>query len=437
MSGREVPYDDAAEAALLGAMLLSTTAIERGEALLQASDFYRPAHQHVFDAIVSLWHEGHPADAVTVCDVLRQRSLLDAIGGPATLVTLQTNCPSTSNAKRYAQIVLDHAQLRRVLALTSEIAERAYDRQGDPGELIDELVNAAHSIEAEIPQEMPDDLSTLDAFLTRPEETRAPWIVPGLIRRGWRVMVVAGEGAGKTTLFRQIAIGAAGGIHPMWHEPIEPVKCLVVDLENPEESIDLVCAPIMETVQHRVGEQWREDRLWLWHRPGGIDLRTRRDRISLENVIQKVRPDLVCIGPLYKSYRSTAKEGGDEIAAGEVQNIFDDLRTRYGFGLLIEHHPPHGEKRSREMRPHGSSLWLRWPEIGIGLEPVKDRHGSYELSRWRGDRLPNMWPLRIDRSAGAWPWSGIWPDGTFDRGQLRMWAGEDGWDEDDDDAERF
>lgn len=425
MSERVPPSDITAEKALLGAMLLSASALERAEAILTPGDFYLPANGLIFEAMIELWRDGNPSDPVTVCDALTRKGLLETVGGAPALIRLQMDCPSTSNAKRYAQVVLEMAQYRRVISAASDALDAGYAMRGDPGELVESLGKTLHGLEADMPQEIPDDLSTLASFLSRPADQRAPWVVPGIIRRGWRAMVVAGEGAGKTTLFRQIAIGAAAGIHPFWQEPIEPVRCLVLDCENPEESIDMVCTPMMDAMRLRVGEAFDEDRLWLWHRPGGIDLRTRRDRLSLENVLQKVRPDLVCVGPLYKTYRYTAKEGGDEIAAGEVQNVFDDLRTRYGFGLLIEHHPPHGERRSREMRPHGSSLWLRWPEIGIGLEPVKDRHGSFQLTRWRGDRLPNMWPLQIDRSLGAWPWSGVWPDGTFDRDQLRLWSGDE------------
>jgi replicative DNA helicase len=89
-------------------------------------DFYKPAYGHVFDAITSLYAVGEPADPVTVSDELRRAGLLDAIGGPAVLVTLQNNTPATSNAARYAHIVEEHALLRRLIGVAGEIAEMGY-----------------------------------------------------------------------------------------------------------------------------------------------------------------------------------------------------------------------------------------------------------------------------------------------------------------------
>ena len=93
-----------------------------------AEDFYKPAHGHVFDAILTLHGQGEPADPVTVADELRRAGLLDAIGGPATLVSLQAGTPATSNAASYAKIVEEHALLRRLIAVAGEIAEIGYTR---------------------------------------------------------------------------------------------------------------------------------------------------------------------------------------------------------------------------------------------------------------------------------------------------------------------
>jgi replicative DNA helicase len=95
---RVLPNDLQAEESLLGAMLLSRDAIAAATEILGADDFYKPAHGHIFDAITTLNAAGEPADPVTVADELRRAGLLDAIGGPATLVTLQAGTPATSNA---------------------------------------------------------------------------------------------------------------------------------------------------------------------------------------------------------------------------------------------------------------------------------------------------------------------------------------------------
>lgn len=62
----------------------------------------------------------------------------------------------------------------------------------------------------------------------------------------------------------------------------------------------------------------------------------------------------------------------------------------------------------REMRPYGSSLFLRWPEIGIGLKPDGEQ-GDLWVGRWRGDRLENNWPDKLVRGQ-IWPWVGRWDE---------------------------
>ena len=120
-AGRVPPHNLQAEESLLGAMLLSKEAVSIASETLSADNFYKPAHAHIFDAITSLSAAGEPADPVTVAEELSRAGLLDAIGGPATLVTLQAATPAVSSASRYARIIEEHALLRRLIGVAGEI----------------------------------------------------------------------------------------------------------------------------------------------------------------------------------------------------------------------------------------------------------------------------------------------------------------------------
>ncbi len=135
--GRVPPNNLQAEESLLGAMLLSKDAIAVASERLRADDFYKPAHGHIYDAITSLNGAGEPADPVTVADELRRAGLLDAIGGPAILVSLQASTPATSNAGRYAKIIEEHSLLRRLIGVAGEIAEIGYDLPEDVAKAVD------------------------------------------------------------------------------------------------------------------------------------------------------------------------------------------------------------------------------------------------------------------------------------------------------------
>jgi replicative DNA helicase len=136
-SGRVPPHNLQAEESLLGAMLLSKDAIAVASEVVSASDFYKPAHGHIFDAITNLSAAGEPADPVTVAEELRRAGVLDAIGGPATLVHLQASTPATSNAQRYARIVEEHALLRKLIGVAGDIAEMGYGLPDDVAKVVD------------------------------------------------------------------------------------------------------------------------------------------------------------------------------------------------------------------------------------------------------------------------------------------------------------
>jgi len=118
-------------------MLLSRDAIAAAAETCVPADFYKPAHGHVYEAILSLWQRGEPADPVTVADELTRADLLEAIGGPAILISLQANTPATTNAPRYARIVEEHALLRRLIRVAGDIAETGYSVPEDVTAAVD------------------------------------------------------------------------------------------------------------------------------------------------------------------------------------------------------------------------------------------------------------------------------------------------------------
>ncbi|HET6811691.1 MAG TPA: replicative DNA helicase [Acidimicrobiales bacterium] len=146
--GRTPPHDLQAEESLLGAMLLSRDAVSVALEQCDTADFYKPAHGHVFDAIGALYTRGEPVDPVTVADELRRAGLLDLIGGPEVLIRLQAATPATSNAGRYARIVNDHALLRRLIGVATDISDMGYDVP----ENVDEAIDRAESMVFEVGQ---------------------------------------------------------------------------------------------------------------------------------------------------------------------------------------------------------------------------------------------------------------------------------------------
>ena len=141
--GRQPPQDMVAEQSVLGGMLLSKDAIADVLERLRPGDFYKPAHQNVYDAILDLYGRGEPADAVTVAAELDRRGMLRRIGGAPYLHTLISTVPTAANAGYYAGIVAEKALLRRLVEAGTRVVQYGY--AGAEGADVAEIVDRAQA----------------------------------------------------------------------------------------------------------------------------------------------------------------------------------------------------------------------------------------------------------------------------------------------------
>jgi replicative DNA helicase len=135
---RTPPQDLAAEQCVLGAMMLSKDAIADVSETIRDTDFYRPAHEIVFDAITDLYARGEPADAITVAAELTKRGEMARIGGAPYLHTLVASVPLAANAGYYAHIVREKAILRRLVEAGTKIVQIGYAGEGEVDDVVDQ-----------------------------------------------------------------------------------------------------------------------------------------------------------------------------------------------------------------------------------------------------------------------------------------------------------
>ncbi|GIH98046.1 replicative DNA helicase [Planobispora takensis] len=139
---RTPPNNIEAEQSVLGGMLLSKDAIADVVEIVRSDDFYRPAHQLVFEIVTELYGRGDPADAVTVFSELQKRGEVARVGGAAYLHTLTAVVPTAANAGYYARIVREQAILRRLIEAGTRIVSYGY---GGQDEEVDDLVDRAQA----------------------------------------------------------------------------------------------------------------------------------------------------------------------------------------------------------------------------------------------------------------------------------------------------
>ncbi|HET7577827.1 MAG TPA: replicative DNA helicase [Bacillales bacterium] len=135
---RTPPQNMEAEQAVLGAIFLRPEAITLASERLLPEDFYRAAHQRIFDVMLVLSEKSEPIDLVTVTSELQDRKLLEEIGGVTYLSDLANSSPTAANIEYYSRIVEEKSLLRRLIRTATDIVSDGYAREEEVDVILDE-----------------------------------------------------------------------------------------------------------------------------------------------------------------------------------------------------------------------------------------------------------------------------------------------------------
>src|SRR5439155_16690700 len=126
-----------AERSVLASMLLGNEAVGRAVEQIDASVFYRTAHQRIFEALVALYNRNERADSITVTEELRKRGDLEAVGGAATIAQILEYATTTANLDEHIKIVASKAVLRLLIRAAQEIQEESFAAAAETGDILD------------------------------------------------------------------------------------------------------------------------------------------------------------------------------------------------------------------------------------------------------------------------------------------------------------
>lgn len=380
--GRVPPHNLAAEESTIGAALLSATAATTIVERLEASDYYKPAHQHTFQAIRRIVAAGAHVDIVTVSDELRRAGVLADIGGPDYLHQLQNATPAISAAGNYAKIVRDCALLRRMLYAAADISDAAYSND-EPGEAV---ARAQVALVALARDGDPDGGSTLDVadlaalletdlepesgtFLTRTDGT-------SLLYAGKMHVFQAEPSSGKSWI----------SLH---------VVREVLDMGGSAVYLDFEDTPtgILRRLQNLgCSSDAMRERL-VYARPVGRY--GTAERLQIERILDRLNPDLVVIDGVGESL---SRNGLSEDKADDVLRWFDlfprPIAETGAAVLMIDHVAKDPEQRGRWARGSGAKLgavdgasfqvkvitpFSRHRAGAVKLVVAKDRPGQFSI----------------------------------------------------------
>lgn len=417
------PRELDAERSVLAAALQHPDALRVLLAGLTPADYYQPAHALIHAAVAEVAGEGLRPDPTSVLAAVRRIGDRTGTAQALTVLTgIVTDAGATgSNAEHYVALIRDAATRRALIESCSRIVQRAHD----PSEDVDDLADGAVADLTVVRDSgvMLDDVETptVDEFLAGP--VTYDWVVRGLLERRDRLILTGGEGGGKSTLMRQLAVCAAAGVHPFNHRDVEPCRVLLVDCENGRVHTRRTLGPLVETARNVTGRPLRGS-LHVELQPQGINLATPQGRRFLLGKVERYRPDVLIVGPIYKLHAGNVN---DEELARRMTQVIDEAReVAGGCCVLMEAHSPHASgpatrngPAERPLRPAGASLFMRWPEFGFGLRRLvlseKEEAAARQagtlgerltaVEAWRGPRDERSWPTTIQQGPrGSWPW---------------------------------
>lgn len=211
------PQDELAEQSVLGAMLLSKDAIADVVDKLVVDDFYKPIHNIIFDAILTLYASGEPADTITVAAQLEKTGELLKVGGAPYLHTLAAGVPTAANASYYAEIVYEKAVLRRLISAGTKVVQYGYAgvESGNVTDVVDRAQSQVYEVAqrnttedfaalSDLLQPTMDEIEAIDAHngIAQGIPTGFADIdaVTNGLHPGQMIIIAARPGIGKSTL---------------------------------------------------------------------------------------------------------------------------------------------------------------------------------------------------------------------------------------------
>ena len=143
---RVPPQNIEAEQSLLGGLLIDPEAINKVVDIVGSNDFYRSAHGTVFSTIVDLYEKNEPVDIITISSALKNKGLVESVGGITYLNTLVDIMPSAANIAQYAKMVREKALARSLINVATNIIEKGHE----PGLSIDGFIDEAEKMIFEV-----------------------------------------------------------------------------------------------------------------------------------------------------------------------------------------------------------------------------------------------------------------------------------------------
>lgn len=326
------------------------------------------------------------------------------LGNPSAVFVAQIMTGGfTASPRYYAERVREESAKRFATEVLTRGLQRLNSNEAVPDDIVQEVKAELDAMPQ--PGNIEDDTWTL-ADIMGLEIPENNYVLPDMLRRNERLVLTGKEGGGKSVFVYQMLTGAAFGVDTFTMEKYEPKRVLFLDVENNEfqakNNLDKI-VPTLRDLVPDVQPEWRSMKRRV------VNLLETRDKADVIRRVTHYAPDILYMGTAYKLTDVT-----DEThrAVRAIQGVVDKIRAELECSVIIEHHAGHGAMNDRNnMRPEGSSYWLRWPDFGYGMVPVKTEGARLmKLTPWRGDRATDRhFPVAV-KQGPVLPWLPVYAD---------------------------
>jgi len=165
------PHNIEAEKSVLGALMLDKDAIIKVANLIRLGDFYKDAHNLIYESMLELYEKREPIDVLSLSNILEEKGKLENIGGSSYLTELVNSVPSSSNVAHYAKVVQKKSTLRKLIGVANEISQLGYKEDEDVEKILDSAEQKLFSVSQKyIKQDFIPIKSILEAAFNRIDE---------------------------------------------------------------------------------------------------------------------------------------------------------------------------------------------------------------------------------------------------------------------------
>ena len=387
---REFPQAPDAEKGILCSILLVPSVLDLVvESGITKDSFYIPAHGEIFGALIDLRKQGKPLEFISIAHFLKERNMLDQIGGPAALNDLFTFVGTAANVNHYVAIAIDKQIQRNTIKVCNEYSARSYEEGEDPTSLAAEALAAFEKVIAGLSHTRKRLISLMDVDAGTPDP-RANVLGDRFLCIGGTMLFVGPSGIGKSSASVQQDILFSIGLAAFGIRPGRPLKILTIQAENDAEDLAEMRDGVLKGL-HLTPAQIEQSRANLFYVTEcgrtGTEFLT-----FVAGLLARHQFDILRIDPLLAYLGADVNDA--EATAAFLRAGLNPLLVKYKCACIINHHTP--KVVNRDTANWRGSDWMysgagsaditNWARAIMVIDPTHVGHIFQFIAAKRGGR---------------------------------------------------